>query len=444
MSESTINTIAPRRSNRWLGVTLAFLFAVGAFFSGVHFGQLVPGLQQQSLSFYSFFSNPIKNSVAATPDRPELGEFWRVWDLLDQKFAHSSSSAALTDEAKLEGAIEGLVGAFGDPYTVFLPPVEAESFAEDISGNFSGVGMEVGIRESLVTIISPLPATPAEKAGLLAGDVIVRIDDVSTERMRVDEAVKLIRGEKGTEVVFTIFREGEVDFLTIPVTRDTITIPTVKTEVVNETFVLSIYSFNALAESLVRDALREYLTSQAKTLIIDVRGNPGGYLDSAVAITSNFLPAGKVVVSEQREPGAEPKLFRTRGRQVKEFTPRNLVVLVDVGSASASEILAGALRDHGVATIIGTPTFGKGSVQELVELPSGASLKVTVARWLTPNGTSISDGGLKPDIFISRTPADRTAELDPQREAALRFLRGEVVESESFDNQFDGTTETGD
>jgi carboxyl-terminal processing protease len=292
--------------------------------------------------------------------------------------------------------------------------------------------MEVGLRDRLITIIAPLPGTPAEKAGLLSGDVITKIDEKSTEDMRLDEAVRLIRGEKGTTVTFEIFRAGETDFRTIAVIRDNIDIPTVKTEEIDGIFIISLYSFNAVSESKMQEAMEKFVASKTDKLIIDLRGNPGGFMQSAVDIASFYMPQGKVVVREQSGEGGEDKIFRTRNRQVKEFNPTNLAVLVDGGSASASEILAGALKDHQVATIIGDQTFGKGSVQELVDLSNGSSLKVTIARWLTPNGVSISNGGLAPDILIKRTPQDREAGKDPQKDAALRFMKGEEVKSESF------------
>lgn len=352
---------------------------------------------------------------------------------MEDKFAYSSSTDEVSQQEKIEGAIEGLVASYGDPYTVYFPPVESEAFNENISGEFSGVGMEVGLRDGLVTVIAPLPDTPAEKAGILAGDVLVKINDVSAESMRVDEAVNMIRGERGTEVVLQVYREGEMEFIDIPIVRDTISIPTVKTEQIDDTFIISLYSFNAVAETQMKKALREYLESGADTLVLDLRGNPGGFLQGAVSIASYFLPAGKVVVKESfGSEDIEDEVFRSRGRLIQIFNPTNLVVLVDNGSASASEILAGALKDHEVATIIGSQTFGKGSVQELVELDSGSSLKVTVARWLTPAGVSISDGGLTPDIKISRTPQQRIAGEDPQKDAAVRFLAGEEVVSEDF------------
>ncbi len=396
-----------------LGIGLAVLFATAAFFSGLQIGS-IPNMQA---SISSIFADTSK-----TDDSVDFTEFWRVWNMLDEKFVSSTTTDPLTKEERMWGAISGLVDSYGDPYTVFLPPEDASMFEEDISGNFSGVGMEVGIRDGVVTIISPLPNTPAENAGLLAGDMIVRIDDKSTDRMRIDEAVRLIRGERGTEVVLTIYREGSDELTDISVIRDTINIPTSKTEIRDGVFIISLYSFNGVAEREVQMALREYVESGKTKLILDLRGNPGGYLQGAVSIASYFLPTGKVVVRESFGDNEEEEVYRSFGKELGRFAPESIVVLVDGGSASASEILAGALKDHGVATIIGTKTFGKGSVQELINLSDGSSVKITIARWLTPNGTSFSGGGLMPDIEIERTPEDRTNNIDPQLDEAINYL----------------------
>ncbi len=419
-----------------IGVFLALLMAVGSFVSGVQFGSASErsDATTQTAGFFNFLFPKANETVSG--DRPDLAEFWRVWDLMEEKFVSASSTLEISDEERIQGAIDGLVDTYNDPYTVYLPPADTELFNQDISGNFSGVGMEVGLREGMVTIIAPLPGTPAEQSGLLAGDVIVRIGDVSTEDMRIDEAVQLIRGEKGTTVTLTIFREGTPDFFDVSVVRDTIEVPTVKTETVDDTFIISLYSFNAVSEDRFADAMQAFVESSSQRLIVDVRGNPGGFLQSAVTIASYFLPSGKVVVIEETGVNRERTQYRSRNRtQTTAFTPENLVVLVDNGSASASEILAGALKDHGVATVIGVPTFGKGSVQELVDIDGGSSLKVTIARWLTPNGTSISDGGLIPTITIERTPEDRQNDIDPQRDAALRLLRGETVTATSLETE---------
>jgi carboxyl-terminal processing protease len=397
-----------------LGIGLGVLFATATFFSGLHIGADTR-LEANLMSFLSR-ETQADNSV-------DLTEFWRVWNLLDEKFVVSSSTIPLSNEERVQGAIDGLVKAYGDPYTIYMPPEDSAVFEEDISGNFSGVGMEVGMRDDVITIIAPLPDSPAQKAGLLAGDMIVKIGSTTTEDMNVDEAVRLIRGEKGTEVTFSIFRKGDDEFKEIKVIRDTISIPTSKIEIHDDVFVVSLYSFNALAEMEMQKALREYVKSGKKKLILDLRGNPGGYLQSAVTIASYFLPVGKTVVRESFG-GEEPEeVYRSSGRTLGAFAPEKFVILVDGGSASASEILAGALKEHGAATIIGSQTFGKGSVQELVNLDDGSSLKVTVARWLTPEGKSISEGGLAPDIVVERTAEDREAAKDTQLDAALEFMK---------------------
>jgi carboxyl-terminal processing protease len=405
------SSVQPRRS--LLGVGLAMLLAVATFFSGLHLGS---GMEMEA-SLGNLFrpETQADNSV-------DLSEFWNVWNLLEEKYVSSTTDPVSRDE-RVRGAIDGLVKSYGDPYTIYLPPEEASMFAEEISGNFSGVGMEVGMRDDMITVIAPLPNSPAEKAGILAGDTIIKIDDTSTEGMNTDEAVRQIRGEQGSVVTLTVFREGETEFREFSITRDTIVIPTSKTEVRDDAFVIALYSFNALAEAEMQNALRQFVRSGKTNLILDLRGNPGGYLESAVAIASYFLPLGKVVVRENFGDDTGEELYRSSGRELGKAAPQKMVVLIDGGSASASEILAGALKEHGVATLIGEKTFGKGSVQELVELPNGSSLKVTIARWLTPDGNSISEGGLAPHIEVVRTPEDREAKRDPQLDAALEFLK---------------------
>lgn len=403
-----------------LAVGLSFVFAAAAFFSGLQIGSGMEGgdvLQANAFSVLGISEAP--------PEDVELDEFWRVWNVLEEKFVAATSTDTLSAEERVRGAIAGLVDSYDDPYTVYLPPKDSAQFQENISGNFSGVGMEVGMRDGVITIISPLPDTPAENAGLLAGDVIVRIDGTSTEDMSIDEAVQLIRGEKGTEVVLTIYRDGETEFIEVPVTRDTIAIPTIETEVRGDVFIIRLFNFNAIAEMEMQKALRTYVNSGAQKMVIDLRGNPGGFLQSAVSIAGYFLPTGKVVVRENFGENVDEQVFRSQGKDLREYTPEDVVVLINGGSASASEILAGALQEHGVATLIGETTFGKGSVQELVRLPYDSSVKVTVARWLTPNGRSISAGGLAPDIEIRRTPQQFLDGEDPQLDAALEWLSGE-------------------
>lgn len=406
--------------NKLLGVGLAGILIFAAFFAGLQLGKgSWLGMQGEAglLSFLAPSEQPAEDA--------DLGEFWRVWNILEDKFVSTTSTSTPVSEDKIRGAIAGLVESYGDPYTIYMPPEEASAFAEEISGNFNGVGMEVGMRDDLITVISPLPDSPAEKAGIISGDVVAKIDGKSTEGMNVDQAVNLIRGEKGTEVALTIYRKGETEFRELKIVRDVINIPTLATETEGDVFIVKLYSFNALAEDKMNEAMVNFSKSGKKKLILDLRGNPGGFLESAVSISGWFLPTGKVVVRESFGKDTEEEVYRSQGKGNLQLNPNNFVVLIDGGSASASEILSGALAEHEAATTIGDKTFGKGSVQELVNVPGGASVKVTIARWLTPDGTSFSGNGLEPKVKITRTPADVEAGKDPQKEAALKWLHGD-------------------
>lgn len=360
------------------------------------------------------------NSKVHAGEPVDLAPFWKVWYMLDEKFV--AAGDPVDDQTKMYGAIQGMVNALGDPYTIFLPPSENESFNTSIQGSFSGVGMEVGLRDGALTVIAPLKDSPSQKAGIMSGDIIVKIDETNTVGMTVEEAVQLIRGEQGTNVKISVLRKGLEAPKDIDIIRDTIKIPTVDTKLRDDgVFVISLYSFNANANTEIRSALREFLLTKSDKLIFDLRGNPGGYLDSAVDISSWFLPAGKVVVREDFGPDEEEKVFRSKGYDIFNENLK-MVILVDGGSASASEIVSGALQEHGVAKLVGTQTFGKGSVQELVDVDDETSLKVTIARWLTPNSTSISKNGLTPDIVVERTLEDFEAGIDAQMEAAVAEL----------------------
>ncbi len=350
----------------------------------------------------------------------DFESFWKTWNIINEKFVSTASSTS--DQEKVWGAIEGLVDSLGDPYSVFLPPADSETFAENISGNFGGVGMEIGIRNDILTVIAPLKNTPAERAGLLPGDNVIGIDDETTVGIRIDEAVRLIRGEIGTEVVLTIMREDVSEPFDVPVVRGIIAIPTIDTEAREDgIFVVSLYNFSATSPQLFREALREFVLSGTDKLIIDIRGNTGGFLNAAVDITSWFLPAGKVIVTEDFGGSQKDIVYRSKGYDIFNENLK-LVVLVDRGSASASEIFAGALSEHGLAQLVGEKTFGKGSVQELMNITNGTSLKLTVANWLTPEGNSFSENGIVPDFTVEITDEDRDALRDPQLEKAIALL----------------------
>lgn len=399
-----------------LPVTIAILILVGvAFFIG--YGVGIERLTAHSQPTF------VTGGDSEETTQADFGPFWRVWNILEKKFVATHKKEVIpTDQEKVWGAIQGLTASYGDPYTVFFPPIQSQMFSEDIEGNFSGVGMEVGYRDNTLTVIAPLKDTPADKAGIKAGDTLVQIDGVSTSDMTLEDVVKRIRGVKGTKVIFTVMREGETKTEEITVVRDSIDIPTINSILRPDgVFVISLYNFSAISADLFRGALRQFIISGSHKLVLDLRGNPGGFLDAAQDMASWFLPAGKIIVQEAYSDGTAPEVFRSKGYNVfgKDL---KMVILVDDGSASAAEILAGALKEQGVATLVGQKTFGKGSVQELVNITPETSLKVTVARWLTPEGHSFSDIGITPDVEVPYTKKDALAGRDPQLEKAVSIL----------------------
>lgn len=351
-----------------------------------------------------------------------------VQNALNKKFVFWKASSTLPTDKELEyGMIRGYVDAYGDPYTVFFPPKEAKSFAENVQGSFGGVGMNVGMKEGNVVVIAPLKDSPAMKAGIKAGDIITAVDGKSMIGVNSEEAVQLIRGEIGTVVTITVIHSGSTATTDIKIKREEIKIPTIDTEKKDGVFVIRLYNFSAESPDLFRKALNEFISSGLTRLVIDLRGNPGGYLDASVTMASYFLREGQVVVSERQgkdEITVNHRSFGLAGIPVGT----KVVVLVDGGSASASEILAGALKDHKVATVVGEKTFGKGSVQELINLSDGSSLKVTIAKWFTPNGVNISEFGIKPDVEVKAATSTLTLgkdgkPVDAQLEKAIQTVK---------------------
>ena len=373
--------------------------------------------------------------VYSPPDGVDFTPVWKAWSVIDERYvpshvatttststASSTPTGATDPQQRVWGMIEGLAQSIGDPYTVFMPPVQAKIFSEDISGDFEGVGMEIAIRDNILTVVSPLKNSPASRAGLKAGDRILKIDDTDTRGITINAAVSQIRGVKGTKVNFTILRDLESDVLKIDVVRDVINIPTIDTERRPDgIFVIRLYNFSAVSAGMFRTALREFIGSGSTKMILDLRGNPGGYLEASVDIASWFLPQGSIVVTEDYASRQSDIVHRSRGYDVFNKNLR-MVILVDRGSASASEILAGALKHYGIAKLVGVNTFGKGSVQELVEITSETSLKITVARWLNPGGVQIPNEGIAPDVEIKVSKEDAEAGKDPQLNKAIEIL----------------------
>lgn len=365
------------------------------------------------------------------PSGVDLSPVWKAWQVIDQKFVPAAvasttpvaSTTAERNQERVWGLVSGLAASLNDPYTFFLPPQENKQFSSDISGQFEGVGMEIAVRDQILTVVTPLKGTPAERAGIKSGDKVLKIDGTDTRGMDVDNAIKLIRGPKGTQVTLTLARDGWTEPKDIKVTRDIINVPIVTTKAREDgIFIISLAEFTSTSPSLFRNALREFVESGDHMLILDLRGNPGGYLDAAVDIASWYLPAGKVVTTEDYAGHAENVVHRSSGYNVFNDNLK-MVILVDRGSASASEILADALRYYGKAKLIGTNTFGKGSVQELVPITSDTALKITVARWLGPDGKQIPITGITPDVEVKISDEDIKAGKDPQLEKAVEILK---------------------
>jgi carboxyl-terminal processing protease len=324
------------------------------------------------------------------------------------------------DDAKLiEGAKQGMVAAAGDPYTVYLSKEEAEEFNKELSGEIGGgIGAEIGVRSGQPTVIRTLPDNPAEKAGLHAGDVIVAVNDESAEGWDAERAVRAIRGEIGTTVKLIVARAGDRQELTI--TREEINNPSVSSELRGDVGILTVNRFDQNTVSLVRKTVTDLKNQGMKKVILDMRGNGGGYLDASQGFAGMWLQ-DKLVVSVKATNGGEQKLESEGDPLLKGL---KTAVIVNAGSASATEILTAALRHYKVATVVGEKTFGKGTVQELIPLDNGSLLKVTIKRWYTPSGGNVDQDGIKPDIEAGLTQADLDAGRDPQLDAAIKAVNG--------------------
>lgn len=348
------------------------------------------------------------------PKRLDYREIDELYDVLRRNF-----DGELTVDELMEGLKRGLAGAAGDSYTEYLNDEEAQAFDDDLNGTFSGIGAELSKEDQLIVIVSPIAGFPAAKAGLMPRDAIVEIDGESAINMGLTEAVSKIRGPVGTEVKLKVVRDNkELDF---SITRAQITIPSVESEVLDGNIgYLKVSRFAEDTVKLARQAAQDFKQKNVKGVILDVRYNPGGLLDASVDVAGIWLPRGTTVLEEKRG-GVTVKTLTSPGPATLEGIPT--VVLINEGSASASEIIAGALKDNGAATLLGTKTFGKGSVQQLEPLRDGGILKVTIARWFTPGGKNLDSEGITPDRELEATAEELQDNKDPQRDAAIKLLQ---------------------
>jgi carboxyl-terminal processing protease len=350
--------------------------------------------------------------------------FNQVKGLMDDRYLRQNE---LDQKKMLYGAIQGMVGAAGDPYTAFFDPEQNEGVKGQLSGTYEGIGAQLGFKEKQLVVIAPLKDSPAAKAGVKAGDALLKIDDATTDGMSLDQAVSKIRGKAGTSIKLTLNRDSldKPEILTI--TRQQITIDSIElsykdnpdTSAVDED--IAYLKINRFGDTTIQEWDEAVATIRArgsKQLLLDVRDNPGGYLGAAIHIGSEFFTDGVIVGEENAKGQKEEFSVDHRG----QLTTIPTVVLINKGSASASEIVAGALQGRNRAKLVGQNSFGKGSVQEVIELQDGTSLHVTIAKWLLPNGANIDKVGIKPDQVVELTDEDANANRDPQLDAAITLI----------------------
>lgn len=357
-------------------------------------------------------------SLADTSEDVDMDLFWLVWRLMEDKYVDAD---AVVEQDKIYGAVKGLVDAYGDPYSSFMTPKETEDFNASLEGTLEGIGAELTKEGVDLVVVTPLKNSPAEKAGLKAGDIILKVEDEFAAEMTMFEAIMKIRGEKGSTVNLTILRKGVEDPIELSIVRDSIDIESVTTEKLDgDIMYISVNQFNDKTNDQFGKVISELILDEPKGLVIDLRYNGGGYLDIAIELLSYIFPSGTEAVII-RERGKEDAVKLTNGNPKLLETP--VVVLVNEGSASASEILAGAVQDHERGIIMGTTSFGKGTVQEVEQFGDGSSMRLTIAKWFTPEGTNVNKVGLTPDIIVEMTDEDADNKYDRQKEEAAKYLR---------------------
>lgn len=387
-------------------ILVVFIFALGW-----HVGA---GQVKQSQIPFSAEKQAIQ-SVGS--DKVDMQLFWDVWGLLASRYVDPN---VMDYKNMIYGAIRGMVYSLGDPYTTFLTPKENREFQESMNGTLEGIGAELTLRDGLITVVSPLKGSPAKDAGLQPEDVILKVNGEDIQDFTLEQVVTKIRGPKGTKVKLTIGRKGEHEPFDLEITRQTINISSVEWKMVGTIAHIELNQFGGKTKEEFTKAISEILLKRPMGIVLDLRYNGGGYLDGAVDIVSEFVEKGKVVSVKKRNADEDEVIYVTGKARVAKIP---MVVLINKGSASASEIVAGAIRDSGRGIAIGEVSFGKGTVQEVENLIDGSSLRVTIAKWYTPNNVNISKVGITPDIEVARTIEDMKANRDPQLDAALSYLK---------------------
>lgn len=398
-------------------IVVIIVFIISAFFAGVFFG-----LEQAP--YFEFMDGlpnrygQVKNQQGGIPNflRKDVNFdiYWDAWKILQDRYVEND----VADIKMFYGSMAGMVMGLGDPYTVFFDPKANEEFSRELEGNFDGIGAEIAVKRGQLMIVAPLRGTPADKAGVMAGDFILSIDDVNTNGMSVNEAVFRIRGQRGTQVTLEIYRDGFEVPEKFYIIRDKIELKSVVYEMKDDVALIELSHFSLDTTSEFNKAVQQIITKNPKGIVLDLRNNPGGYVEMAIQVASEWVEDGPVMIETGRDDKNDE--FKAQGQaRLKDF---KTIVLVNGGTASGSEIVAGALQDYGLATILGEQTFGKGSVQEIQQLKDGSAIKITVAKWSTPKGRFISDEGIKPDVEIELTREDFDNDNDPQLKRALELI----------------------
>lgn len=389
-----------------LFILMGFVFALG----------WNVGLNHSKLPILANGSNQIR-SAAQGNDQVDMQLFWDVWNLLASRYV---DPGALNYKEMVYGAIRGMVFSLNDPYTAFLTPKENKDFQDNLDGNLEGIGAELTLRNEQVTVVSPLKNSPAKKAGLQPEDIIFKVDGEEILDVDFREVIRKIRGPKGSTVVLSILRKENPNLIDIPIVRDSINVSSVSWKMVEEFALIELNQFGTTTTDEFNKAVNEILAARPKGLILDLRYNGGGFLDGAVDIASEFIQNGKVVSIKKRNPEDDEVIYVNGRARILSYP---LVVLINKGSASASEIVAGAIQDNNRGMIIGEPSFGKGTVQEVDNLIDGSSIRLTIAKWFTPNDINISEKGIMPDIIVERTEEDIEKQQDPQLDRAIEHLK---------------------
>ncbi len=395
----------PKKTLKIFGL---IIFALVFYFAGYLIGH-------QNLVFEAKYKPTIANKELLKPRSVDFGPFWKAWEAIENKYVGTPDA-----QKQVYGAISGLINSLDDPYSMFMEPGFSKTFLEDLSGEIQGIGAEISLKNNVLTVVSPLSGSPAEKVGLKPNDKILKIDDDISDGLTLDEAIQRIRGAAGSRVKLTIMRDGWGEPQVFEITREKVTIKSVEWSVKTGSIgYIKISQFGDDTVQLVKQATEDLKNQNVKAVVLDLRRNPGGYLEASVDVASLFIKSGVVVKEKYKDNHVD----ETKTTLSQVFDKEKIIVLIDGGSASASEIVAGALQDTNRAILVGEKTFGKGSVQELVDLGNGATMRLTIAKWLTPKDRMINGEGVEPDVKVELTEDDYNTGRDPQLDRALELAK---------------------